>query len=80
MSLADLLGMGPSNGEWLKRVVLVDVNRKRLGLEVDGTGEELEAYIKPLSSPLSRMRGVSGVTILGNGRPVFLIDLPSLLQ
>ena len=80
MSLADLLGMGPSNGGGLRRVVLVDVKKKRVGLEVDGTGEELEAYIKPLPSPLSRMRGVSGVTILGNGRPVFLIDLPSLLQ
>jgi len=78
--LAELLGMGSSNGGGLRRVVVVDVKRERVGLEVDGTGEEIEAYIKPLPPPLSRMRGVSGVTILGSGRPVFLLDLPSLLH
>lgn len=78
--LAELLGMGSSNGGGLRRVVVVDVKRERVGLEVDGTGEEIEAYIKPLPPPLSRMRGVSSVTILGSGRPVFILDLPSLLH
>ena len=77
-SLANLLGAPAHNGGGMSRVVIVTVGKERFGLEVDGTGEELEAYIKPLSPPLAKVRGVSGVTILGNGRPVLLLDLPAL--
>ena len=78
-SLANLLGTTSPNGGRLSRVVLVTIKEERFGLEVDDTGDEMEAYIKPLSPPLTKVRGVSGVTILGNGRPVLLLDLPALL-
>ncbi len=41
-------------------------------------GQE-EAVLKALSRPLDRVAGLSGVTILGNGRPVFILDVPRLL-
>ena len=36
--------------------------------------------LKPLSRPLDLLPGLSGVTILGSGRPVFILDVPRLLS
>jgi two-component system chemotaxis sensor kinase CheA len=56
------------------------LERKRfVGLKVDDFGEEIDAYIKPLLPPMSRVRGVSGITITGDGRPVFLVDVPGII-
>jgi len=35
--------------------------------------------LKPLGSPLGAVAGLSAVTVLGNGRPVFILDVPRLL-
>jgi two-component system, chemotaxis family, sensor kinase CheA len=35
--------------------------------------------LKPLTRPLDRIAGLSGVTILGSGRPIFILDVPRLL-
>ncbi|MFQ5441735.1 MAG: chemotaxis protein CheA [Thermodesulfobacteriota bacterium] len=50
------------------------------GIRVDGFGMEIDAYIKALSPPLSKMWGISGVTIMGDGRPVFVIDIAQILS
>ena len=42
-------------------------------------GQE-EVVLKPLSRPLDLLPGLSGVTILGSGRPVFILDVPRLLS
>lgn len=55
-------------------VVLVDAKDKISGIIVDNFEGEIDAYIKPLAQPMTRMRGVIGVTVLGDGRPVFLLD------
>jgi two-component system chemotaxis sensor kinase CheA len=80
LSLKNLLGLVSSQETEIKRAVLVETNDKIFGLGVKDTGEEMEAYIKPLVPPLTKVKGVSGATILGNGRPVFLLDLAALLQ
>ncbi len=46
---------------------------------VDDFLSELDAYINPLLPPMSRLKGVSGITVMGDGRPVFLLDLPYLI-
>jgi two-component system chemotaxis sensor kinase CheA len=51
-----------------------------VGLGVDGFVDELDAYIKPLVPPFSKLRGVTGISILGDGRPVFLVDLPQVTE
>lgn len=58
--------------------VVIAVKDKISGVVVDDFKGEVDAYIKPLSHPLTRMHGVIGVTVLGDGRPVFLID-PAVL-
>ncbi|MBI5237365.1 MAG: Hpt domain-containing protein [Deltaproteobacteria bacterium] len=46
---------------------------------VDDFVSEFDAYINPLLPPMSRLKGVSGITVMGDGRPVFLLDLPYLI-
>jgi len=41
-------------------------------------GQE-EVVLKPLSRPLDLVPGLSGSTILGSGRPIFILDVPRLL-
>jgi two-component system chemotaxis sensor kinase CheA len=51
----------------------------RIGLAVDALLGQQEAVLKPLGSPLENVAGLSAVTVLGNGRPVFILDVQRLL-
>ncbi|BDG03467.1 chemotaxis protein CheA [Anaeromyxobacter oryzae] len=51
----------------------------RIGLAVDALLGQQEAVLKPLGSPLEEVPGLSAVTVLGNGRPVFILDVQRLL-
>lgn len=55
-------------------------HKKFVGIRVDDFGEEIDAYIKPLLPPMSKLRGVSGITITGDGRPVFLVDIANIIS
>jgi two-component system chemotaxis sensor kinase CheA len=50
-----------------------------VGLAVDQLLGQQEAVLKPLHGPLSLVPGLSAVTVLGNGRPVFVLDVPRLV-
>ena len=49
-------------------------------LKVDDFGDEIDAYVKPLLPPISRLWGASGLTIMGDGRPVFLLDVQQIIS
>lgn len=51
-----------------------------VGVVVDNFLDEIDAYVKPLTPPISRIWGVSGITIMGDGRPVFLLDLTQIIS
>jgi two-component system chemotaxis sensor kinase CheA len=51
----------------------------RVGLAVDALLGQHEAVLKPLARPLDRVAGLSAVTVLGNGRPVFILDVQRLV-
>ena len=78
-ALASLLSVppGPSRNE--QPYVVVEGDGARLALEVDRLLGQEEVVLKPLSRPLERIAGLSGVTILGNGRPIFILDVPRLI-
>ncbi len=59
-------------------VVMIDAKDKTSGIIVDDFEGEIDAYIKPLSTPMSSMKGITGVTVLGDGRPVCLLDPTAL--
>lgn len=59
-------------------LVLATTAAGTVGLAVDAFLGEEDLFIKPLKGPLRALRGVSGYSVLGDGRLVFLLDPPSL--
>jgi two-component system chemotaxis sensor kinase CheA len=76
--LAVLLGFA-ATGRDDRAVVVAEVSDGRIGLAVDALLGQQEAVLKPLGTPLGAVSGLSGVTVLGNGRPVFILDVQRLL-
>ncbi len=69
-------------GEALPEVlytVVVNAARTMAGLVVDEIIGEQEIVIKSLGSYIGDVRGLSGATILGDGRVSLIVDVPSLL-
>ncbi len=59
--------------------VVVDGEEGRVALEVDRLLGQEEVVLKALTKPLDQVPGLAGVTILGNGRPVFILDVTRLV-
>jgi two-component system chemotaxis sensor kinase CheA len=76
--LAALLGF-PGGGRDERAVVVAEGADGRIGLAVDALLGQQEAVLKPLTAPLDAVAGLSAATILGNGRPVFILDVARLL-
>ncbi len=76
--LSALLGF-PPDGRDDRAVVVAEAGEGRIGLAVDALLGQQEAVLKPLGAPLAAVPGLSAVTVLGNGRPVFILDVPRLL-
>ncbi|HCY19286.1 MAG TPA: hypothetical protein DHU69_05915 [Deltaproteobacteria bacterium] len=79
VDLRSVLGIPSSAEDEIVSLVLVEIKDKISGVIVDDFEEEIDAYIKPLSHPLTKMHGILGVTVLGDGRPVFLLDPATLV-
>ena len=61
-------------------VVVVESQTKKVGLVVDSFLGQQEVVIKPLAGFLKEIKGASGVTILGTGKPALIMDVGALLQ
>ncbi len=73
-----LLGIAGA-GRDERAIVVADGGDGRVGLAVDALLGQHEAVLKPLGAPLDAVAGLSAVTVLGNGRPVFILDVQRLL-
>lgn len=60
-------------------VVVVEAGDKKVGLVVDNFLGQQEIVIKPLMGLLKEIKGASGATILGTGKPALIMDVGSLL-
>ncbi len=76
--LGALLGLPGGAARGPRQVVVADGEGARVGLLVDALLGQEDAVLKPLSRPLDLVGGLSAVTVLGNGRPVFILDVPRL--
>jgi two-component system chemotaxis sensor kinase CheA len=78
--LADLLHL-PDAGRVSPeaKVLVITSGRQLIGVEVDGFGERLDVFLRPLDSLLSGMPGVVGTALLGDGRVLLILDLPALI-
>ena len=63
-----------------EHVVVVQHSGGRAGLAVDALFGERQAVIKSLGSTLDAVTGLSGSTILGDGRVALILDVPALLR
>jgi len=77
--LGMLLGSGPAPDDGRRSVVITESDTGRVGLAVDQLLGQQEAVLKPLHGPLALVPGLSAVTVLGNGRPVFVLDIARLV-
>jgi len=59
--------------------IIVEKEGDRYALIADTISDQQEIVIKPLSGFLSKIKGFSGVTIVGDGRVIPIIDVSSLL-
>jgi two-component system chemotaxis sensor kinase CheA len=75
-----LAGMERLPREHKRFVVAVRVGDRQMGLQVDSLIGETEIVIKPLSRFLGDVRGIAGVTILGDGQVAIICDVPSLIN
>jgi two-component system chemotaxis sensor kinase CheA len=76
--LSALLGFETSLAA-TRAVVVTEGGGAPVGLAVDALLGQQDAVLKPVTGPLERVAGLSAVTVLGNGRPVFILDVPRLL-
>lgn len=72
--LFDSTGNAPSR----EKIIVVEYQGGRAGLAADELLGEQQAVIKPLGRLFQGIRGVSGSTILGNGRVALILDVPAL--
>lgn len=77
--LSELLGFPATEARGSRPYIVVEGDRGKVALAVDRLLGQEEAVLKTLTRPLDLVPGVSGVTILGTGRPVFILDVPGLL-
>ena len=75
--LADMLGMG-LRGAGAKQAVVVRRGREPFAFALDRVAGQQESVVRPLLDPLIQVRGVSGATDLGDGRPTLVLDLVTL--
>ena len=66
------------HGQTLKRVVVISDGNSQVGIVVDKLIGESEIVIKALSHHFFNVKGISGVTILGDGQISLILD-PKLI-
>ncbi len=61
-------------------VVIVQSVEKKIGLMVDQLLGRQKIVRKNLTSPLKNLSGVSGATIIGDGRVILILDVPQIIE
>ncbi len=61
-------------------LVVVEANGQRVGIFVDDLQEQQQVVIKSLEANYRQMEGISGATILGNGKVALILDVQGLIQ
>jgi two-component system chemotaxis sensor kinase CheA len=59
-------------------LALCEMRGQRVALVVERLAGQQEIYVKPVPKLLAGVRALAGLTVLGSGDPVFLLDLHQL--
>lgn len=76
--LGQHFGMG--GAERPEITVIVEGDGQKLALEVDELIGQQQVVVKSLEANYRRINGISGATILGDGRVALIIDVPGLVR
>jgi two-component system chemotaxis sensor kinase CheA len=74
LDLARRLVLAPAPPTPVVTLVLTDVRGERVAVHVERVTGQQQIYVKPVPELLARVRALAGLTILGDGRPVFVVD------
>ncbi|MBS1104765.1 MAG: CheA signal transduction histidine kinase [Deltaproteobacteria bacterium] len=77
LDLAQRLGW-PAATNHSAPLVIAELRGERVALRVERLSGQQDIYVKPLPALLASLRVLAGLTVLGDGRPVFLLDLNQL--
>jgi chemosensory pili system protein ChpA (sensor histidine kinase/response regulator) len=74
-TLADLVGRKAQPGEGRYRtVLLLHAGAQRLAIRIDALEGNYEAVVKNIGPQLARIAGISGATVLGDGRVALILN------
>ncbi len=78
LDLYECLGIPYDERAGLAPLVLAEARGERVALRVGRLAGQQEIYVKPVPRLLASARTLAGLTVLGDGSPVFLLDLNQL--
>jgi two-component system chemotaxis sensor kinase CheA len=78
--LAELLGFVRQRPAAAPIALVVGTGDDVVAVSIDRLVGQQDAVVKPLSRPLDRIAGLAGVTLLGSGQPVFILEVGRLLS
>ena len=61
-------------------LVLVQAEGRRVALEVDELVGQQQVVVKNLEANYRKVAGLSGATIMGDGRVALILDVPALVR
>lgn len=73
--LAEYLCLPPPKPQAQEVLVLAEVRGEMMAIKIDSVIGHQQIYVKPIPDLLSSLRLLAGLTILGDGLPIFLLDL-----
>ena len=79
LSLSDYYGYGRRTSEE-PLVVVVEGDGQKIALEVDELLGQQQVVVKNIENNYRRIAGVSGATILGDGRVALIVDIGGLVR
>ena len=79
-SLRDTLGIADAAKREEMAIVVDTETRGLVALLVDELIGQRQVVLKSLEANFQRVEGVSGATILGDGRVALILDVPSLVS
>ena len=81
--LADVLALPRADGQAPRAdlvLLLLGTGDQQVAFAIDAALDEQEVLVKPLRPPLSRVRNIAGVTVLGSGQVAPILNVSDLLK
>ena len=81
LALHEVLNIAPHTQDPCKGIVVIlEVQDAKVGLYVDALLGQHQVVIKSLENNYRKVRGISGATIMGDGRVALILDAAALVQ